>query len=86
MQSAECEIGHQRTAARFGLLRPAKQFKSTTTADAQILRLDGGNGKDIRQIKYANESGFAVGDFTPGFRGNDLRARPRWKAEVTGDG
>ena len=67
---------HQRTAAGFGQLRAANQFKSITPADAQILCLDGGNGKDIRQIENANQSGFAAGDFAAGFRRNDLHSRP----------
>jgi len=76
---------HQRTTARLGELRAANQFKSVGTADSQILRLDGGNGIDIRQIENANQSGFAVGYFAPGFRRDDLRPRPRREAEFTED-
>ncbi len=79
-------ISHQGTSARFGQLRAANQFKSVPAANAQILRLNRGDGKDIRQIENANQSGFAVGDFAPGFRRNDLHACPWREKKVTGDG
>ena len=77
---------HQGTAARLGQLGAANQFKSVTTANTQIFRLDRHHGKDIRQIKNADQAGFAVGHFATGFRRNDLHPRPGRETEVTGDG
>ncbi len=48
--------------------RPANQFKSVAAANAQIFRLDRHDGKDVRQIKNANQTGFAIGHFAAGFR------------------
>src|SRR5882724_1211349 len=71
--------GHQGTAARFGRLRAANQFKAVAAADSQIFRLDYRDGRNIRQIKNADQTRFTVADFAAGFRRNDLHARPGWK-------
>src|SRR5882724_3784903 len=73
--------GHQGTTACFSQLRAANQFKSVAAADSQIFRLDCRDGKNIRQIKNADQTRFTIANFAAGFRRNDLHARPGWKLE-----
>ena len=57
----------QRTAARFGHSCASEQFKTITSTNSQVFRLNRHYRKNVCEIEHLNQPGFAVGNLAACF-------------------